>query len=172
MDFQKWYHGCIHLPHWPYHLPSPQLEPPFPAWLKRKWQSQVWKPLSLPLYLNVQRPVGYQHSVYYWWFHISFRTGRSGIHKGMEQFFKYRGGTLSAPTLRPYKSLIRHCRFQITQSLLIVFVLWVYTKKAKRSLISLRSVERNANFKPKGYFSVFHLRRSSVFWSRKLPQRS
>ncbi len=95
--------------------------------------------------------------------HLFSRTGGL-VSKAWSKFFKYRWNCIT-PT-RPYKHWIRHCLFlQITQSLLIVFVLW--PTPVLRSLTSLRSVERTANFSFRGYFQFFSSKRSSVFWVTK-----
>ena len=68
---------------------------------------------------------------------------------------------------RPYKSLIRHCPFSKSRSRFWLFSSSESTpKKARVFLISLMSVERNANFKPRLFFS-FSSSKSSVFWVTK-----
>ncbi len=76
------------------------------------------------------------------------------------------GWNCITPT-RPYKSLIRHCPFSKSRSRFWLFSSSESTpKKARVFLISLMSVERNANFKPRLFFS-FSSSKSSVFWVTK-----
>lgn len=56
--------------------------------------------------------------------------------------------------------------FQVTEPLLVVFIFGIYPEKGEVFLISLMSVERNANFKPRLFFS-FSSSKSSVFWVTK-----
>ena len=126
--FSNWIYRLIHLPQWAVSLPSLSLNPTVPNMAKKeKWRSQLVKATviaTLPGRFSVSLILFCLLLV------VSHFTSFPWVvwYQGMEQFFKYRVELYHAA--RPSTSLIRLLPvFQITLSLLIVFVLWVHQKR-------------------------------------------
>ena len=104
-----------------------------------------------------------------WKFYVSpsfhlFSYGRSGI-KGMEQVFKDRMELYHAHT--PVQITDKALSvFQVTEPLLVIFIFGIHPEKGEGLLDFVDVCERNANFKPRLFFS-FSSSKSSVFWVTK-----
>ena len=125
--------GCIHLPHWLYHLPSPQLEPLFHM-AKENGNPARWKPQSLPLYLDASASSLIFHLILMV-SHLHLFFAQAVWYQRHGAVLQIQGGTVS----HRHDHIITDKAlsiFQITQSLQIIFCPLGQRRKRQGSFLS------------------------------------